>query len=76
MASAKFKIIAEMESHFAIKPFELELWRFKKKPAKESDGWVAQKCSRWTLTHFDQVLPSLIALTSAIYLIYKILLSL
>lgn len=72
LAQAKFKVIGEMETHFELRPFELEWRHFKNKSSTDSETVKPRKWSRWTLTHFDQVIPLLAAISSAGYLLYRV----
>lgn len=71
LASAKFKVIREMESHFSMQPFDMEWHHFKNKPSKDGESMIPRRWSQWTLTHFDQVVPLLATVFSTAYLIYR-----
>ncbi|RLA40130.1 MAG: hypothetical protein DRR42_26365 [Gammaproteobacteria bacterium] len=73
LASAKFQVINEMERNFTIRPFEQEWHYFKNKPSKDGKSTVPRSWSRWTLTHFDQVMPALATMCSIAYLIHRII---
>jgi hypothetical protein len=70
LAWAKFAVIHEMESHFALRPFERE-WQYFTTTTDAKRRLVPRRWSRWTLTHFDQVIPSLTAAASLCYLLYR-----
>ena len=84
LASAKFAVIRQMEAHFSIRPFELEWHHFKHKTAETKKGGEEgnlevdeakpeqRKWARWTLTHYDQVIPLLAVVASGVYLFLQI----
>ena len=70
LASAKFAVVASMESELAIRPFELEWYHFKNKIGPNGDA-VPRPLSRWTLKHFDQVVPVAVMAASVVYLTFR-----
>ena len=62
LAQAKFKVIFELEEHFAIKPFRLEYTKYK---GTETSSEKTNKKTWLGLTHLDMVVPFLIMVVSS-----------
>lgn len=73
LAKAKFEVIKLMESHFAVQPFGLE-WKFFKGDLPDN-AEAPRKKRRWirfSLTHFDMVIPLVSLISCGAYLLYRL----
>lgn len=72
LANAKFKVISEMESHFSIRPFEMERTHYKGADKDDEQAKVKKKL-RLSLTHLDMLVPLAVMLASGVYLLFEII---
>lgn len=70
LASAKFKVIAELEDLFGYKPFGRE-WHFYKGSADPDE----KEKKYLGLAHLDMMVPFLFVLVSGAYVIYRVIAS-
>lgn len=63
LAKAKFKVIAELEDCFEIKPFAHEWGYYKQEKGKYTIG----------LTHLELIIPSVLFVASSIFIVYRII---
>ena len=70
LAQAKFKVIADLERHFSVRPFDLEWKYFESRDASESDPKGRRYRVRLRLTFIEMLVPAALSVISGVYLIY------